>query len=77
MTLSRSSCGSSRAEDSGLLTHKENLPVRSLVLGDIQRVGSEAAYLVGPLRCHGDSEFMSLSTTLHRTHPKICHVSMT
>ncbi|XP_060940143.1 contactin-associated protein-like 4 [Limanda limanda] len=42
------------AEDSGLLTHKESLPVRSLVLGDLQRPGSEAAYLVGPLRCHGD-----------------------
>ncbi|CAB1460602.1 unnamed protein product [Pleuronectes platessa] len=32
------------AEDSGLLTHKESLPVRSLVLGDLQRPGSEAAY---------------------------------
>uniref|UniRef100_A0A4W6C9I6 Contactin associated protein like 3 n=1 Tax=Lates calcarifer TaxID=8187 RepID=A0A4W6C9I6_LATCA len=42
------------AEDSGLLVHKESLPVRSLVLGDIQRPGSEAAYRVGPLRCHGD-----------------------
>ncbi|AWP03642.1 putative contactin-associated protein-like 4 [Scophthalmus maximus] len=42
------------AADSGLLTHKESLPVRSLVLGDIQRPGSEAAYRVGPLRCHGD-----------------------
>ncbi|KAM9350204.1 contactin-associated protein-like 4 [Symphorus nematophorus] len=45
------------AEDSGLLTHKENLPIRSLVLGDIQRPGSEAAYRVGPLRCHGDKNF--------------------
>ncbi|KAM3850375.1 contactin-associated protein-like 4, partial [Diretmus argenteus] len=45
------------ANDSGLLTHKENLPVRSLVLGDIQRPGSEAAYRVGPLRCHGDKNF--------------------
>ncbi|XP_068599937.1 contactin-associated protein-like 4 [Brachionichthys hirsutus] len=44
-----------RANDSGLLTHKETLPVRSLVLGDIQRPGSEAAYRVGPLRCHGDN----------------------
>ncbi|CAG5896352.1 unnamed protein product [Menidia menidia] len=44
-------------EDSGLLTHKENLPVRSLVLGDIQRPGSEAAYRVGPLQCHGDKNF--------------------
>uniref|UniRef100_A0A669B6Z9 Contactin-associated protein-like 4 n=1 Tax=Oreochromis niloticus TaxID=8128 RepID=A0A669B6Z9_ORENI len=40
--------------DSGLLTHKETLPVRSLVLGDIQRHGSESTYKVGPLRCHGD-----------------------
>ncbi|KAF7655233.1 hypothetical protein LDENG_00059110, partial [Lucifuga dentata] len=43
--------------DSGLLTHKETLPVRSLVLGDIQQPGSEAAYRVGPLRCHGDKNF--------------------
>uniref|UniRef100_A0A3B4U295 Contactin-associated protein-like 4 n=1 Tax=Seriola dumerili TaxID=41447 RepID=A0A3B4U295_SERDU len=42
---------------SGLLTHKESLPVRSLVLGDIQRPGSEAAYKVGPFRCHGDKNF--------------------
>nr|XP_020457518.1 contactin-associated protein-like 4 [Monopterus albus] len=42
------------AKDSGLLTHKETLPVRSLVLGDIHRPGSESAYRVGPLRCHGD-----------------------
>uniref|UniRef100_A0A665VD77 Contactin associated protein like 3 n=1 Tax=Echeneis naucrates TaxID=173247 RepID=A0A665VD77_ECHNA len=45
------------ANDSGLLTHKESLPVRSLVVGDIQRPGSEAAYRVGPLRCHGDKNF--------------------
>ncbi|CAB1423252.1 unnamed protein product [Pleuronectes platessa] len=45
------------AEDSGLLTHKESLPVRSLVLGDLQRPGSEAAYRVGPLRCKGDKSF--------------------
>uniref|UniRef100_A0A665XFZ5 Contactin associated protein like 3 n=1 Tax=Echeneis naucrates TaxID=173247 RepID=A0A665XFZ5_ECHNA len=45
------------AEDSGLVSHKESLPVRSLVLGDIQRPGSEAAYKVGPLRCHGDKNF--------------------
>ncbi|KAM6919785.1 LOW QUALITY PROTEIN: contactin-associated protein-like 4 [Lycodopsis pacificus] len=41
-------------EDSGLLTHEESLPVRSLVLGDIQRPESEAAYRVGPLSCYGD-----------------------
>ncbi|XP_034035381.1 contactin-associated protein-like 4 [Thalassophryne amazonica] len=43
--------------DSGLLTDKETLPVRSLVLGDMQRAGSEAAYKVGPLRCYGDKNF--------------------
>ncbi|XP_072246689.1 contactin-associated protein-like 4 [Leuresthes tenuis] len=42
------------ANDSGLLTHKEFLPVRSLVLSDIQKPGSDGAYKVGPLRCHGD-----------------------
>ncbi|KAM8859383.1 contactin-associated protein-like 4 isoform 2-T7 [Spinachia spinachia] len=42
------------AHDSGLLTHKQTLPVRSLVLGDVHRPGSEGAYRVGPLRCHGD-----------------------
>ncbi|XP_067331445.1 contactin-associated protein-like 4 isoform X2 [Channa argus] len=44
-------------EDSGLLIHKDSLPLRSLVLGDIRRPGSEAAYRVGPLRCHGDKNF--------------------
>ncbi|XP_029001997.1 contactin-associated protein-like 4 [Betta splendens] len=43
--------------DSGLLTHKETLPVRSVVLGDVHRPGSEAAYRVGPLHCHGDKNF--------------------
>ncbi|XP_034537061.1 contactin-associated protein-like 4 [Notolabrus celidotus] len=50
-------CDADRTEwtnDSGLLTHKETLPVRSLVLGDVQRPGSESAYRVGHLRCHGD-----------------------
>ncbi|KAM3605321.1 uncharacterized protein V6R79_023831 [Siganus canaliculatus] len=45
------------AEDSGLLIDKDSLPVRSLVLGDVHRPGSEAAYRVGPLRCHGDKNF--------------------
>uniref|UniRef100_A0A3B5M2N0 Uncharacterized protein n=1 Tax=Xiphophorus couchianus TaxID=32473 RepID=A0A3B5M2N0_9TELE len=42
------------SSDSGLLTHKESLPVRSLVLGDVRRPGSESSYQVGPLRCYGD-----------------------
>ncbi|KAM9789461.1 contactin-associated protein-like 4 [Neosynchiropus ocellatus] len=44
-------------EDSGLLTQKDSLPVRSLLLGDVRRPGSEAAYRVGPLRCRGDKSF--------------------
>ncbi|KAG7279632.1 hypothetical protein CRUP_019369 [Coryphaenoides rupestris] len=48
------------AIDSGLLTHKESLPVRSVVVGDVQRAGSEAAYRVGPLRCHGDNNFWNM-----------------
>ncbi|XP_069007196.1 contactin-associated protein-like 4 [Embiotoca jacksoni] len=44
-------------EDTGLLARKESLPVRSLVLGDLQRPGTEAAYRVGPLHCHGDKSF--------------------
>lgn len=57
----------SRANDSGLLTHKETLPVRSLVLGDVHRPGSESAYKVGHLRCHGDSKSGSraLNVALH------------
>ncbi|XP_043990407.1 contactin-associated protein-like 4 isoform X1 [Gambusia affinis] len=45
------------SEDSGFISHKESLPVRSLVLGDVQRPGSEAAYRVGSLQCHGDKNF--------------------
>ncbi|XP_033821141.1 contactin-associated protein-like 4 [Periophthalmus magnuspinnatus] len=43
--------------DSGVLTQKDTLPVRSLLIGDVQRAESEAAYMVGPLRCHGDQNF--------------------
>uniref|UniRef100_A0A8C1W1F5 Contactin associated protein like 3 n=1 Tax=Cyprinus carpio TaxID=7962 RepID=A0A8C1W1F5_CYPCA len=45
------------SNDSGLLSHKEHLPVRALTVGDINRSGSEAAYRVGPLQCYGDNSF--------------------
>ncbi|XP_052423648.1 contactin-associated protein-like 4 [Carassius gibelio] len=45
------------SNDSGLLSHKEHLPVRALAVGDINRSGSEAAYRVGPLQCYGDNNF--------------------
>lgn len=47
---------SSRESDSGLLTDKGTLPVRSLVLGDVSRPGSESVYRLGHLQCHGDSK---------------------
>ncbi|XP_014862036.1 PREDICTED: contactin-associated protein-like 4 [Poecilia mexicana] len=53
-------CDADRMEwsaDAGFISHKESLPVRSLVLGDVQRPGSEAAYRVGSLQCHGDKNF--------------------
>ncbi|CAL8396382.1 unnamed protein product [Boreogadus saida] len=50
------------ANDSGLLTNKETLPLRALVLGDIRRPGSEAAYRVGPLRCHGDKSYWNAAS---------------
>lgn len=65
-----------RAEDSGLLTDKESLPVRSLVLGDIQKPGSEAAYMVGSLRCHGDSEFSSNCLIKWQTYPAYTETRM-
>uniref|UniRef100_A0A8C3A515 Contactin associated protein like 3 n=1 Tax=Cyclopterus lumpus TaxID=8103 RepID=A0A8C3A515_CYCLU len=54
-------CNCDADRDSGLLTHTESLPVRSLLLGDIQRPESEAAYRVGPLRCHGDKNFWNVA----------------
>ncbi|XP_076876738.1 LOW QUALITY PROTEIN: contactin-associated protein-like 5 [Brachyhypopomus gauderio] len=45
------------ADDSGVLSHKDHLPVRLLAVGDINRPGSEAAYRVGPLQCYGDKDF--------------------
>lgn len=59
----------SRVNDSGLLTHKETLPVRSLVLGDVQRPDSESAYILGHLRCHGDSKS---NVTLYNTGVLTC-----
>uniref|UniRef100_A0A8C9V3J7 Contactin associated protein family member 3 n=1 Tax=Scleropages formosus TaxID=113540 RepID=A0A8C9V3J7_SCLFO len=43
--------------DSGILSFKEHLPVTKIAFGDINRVGSEAAYKVGHLQCHGDKNF--------------------
>lgn len=44
-----------RANDTGLLSYKDHLPVSQVVIGDTNRTGSQAVYHVGPLRCYGDS----------------------
>ncbi|RXN29086.1 contactin-associated -like 5 [Labeo rohita] len=41
--------------DTGVLSYKEHLPVREIVVGDTYRLGSEAMYIVGPLQCSGDT----------------------
>uniref|UniRef100_A0A8C2DU61 Contactin associated protein-like 5a n=1 Tax=Cyprinus carpio TaxID=7962 RepID=A0A8C2DU61_CYPCA len=48
-------CDADRVEnDTGILSYKEHLPVREIVIGDTYRLGSEAMYVVGPLQCSGD-----------------------
>lgn len=46
-----------RYSDKGYLDFRDHLPVRKVVVGDTNRTGSEAKFSVGPLRCHGDSDF--------------------
>ncbi|NXR50509.1 CNTP1 protein, partial [Hippolais icterina] len=40
--------------DKGLLTFVDHLPVTQVVVGDTNRTGSEAQFMLGPLRCYGD-----------------------
>lgn len=37
-----------------MLSYKEHLPVSQIVVGDVDRPGSEAKISVGPVRCQGD-----------------------
>ncbi|KAI1242965.1 Contactin-associated protein-like 2, partial [Lamprotornis superbus] len=47
-------CCSAQRKDSGMLSYKEHLPVSQVVVGDLDRPGSEAKVSVGPVRCQGD-----------------------
>ncbi|XP_041670112.1 contactin-associated protein-like 2 [Cheilinus undulatus] len=49
-------------EDSGLLINKEHLPVSQVAVGDTNRPGSEAKLTVGPLRCHGDTNYWNAAS---------------
>lgn len=53
-----------RYSDKGYLDFRDHLPVRRVVVGDTNRTGSEAHFTVGPLRCHGDSEFNIMDTVM-------------
>lgn len=48
---------SCRANDTGLLSYKEHLPLSQIVIGDTNRTGSRAVVHAGPLRCYGDSRW--------------------
>ncbi|MBN3282086.1 CNTP5 protein, partial [Polyodon spathula] len=50
------------ANDTGLLSYKEHLPVNQMVIGDTSRTGSEAVYRVGPLRCYGDRNYWNAAS---------------
>ncbi|KAF7484792.1 hypothetical protein GHT09_003689 [Marmota monax] len=41
--------------DTGVLSHKEHLPVTQVMMTDAGRPHSEAAYTLGPLLCRGDT----------------------
>ncbi|KAJ8380943.1 hypothetical protein SKAU_G00017210 [Synaphobranchus kaupii] len=49
--------GKEWTNDSGLLSFKEHLPITKIAFGDLNRTGSEAAFKVGHLQCHGDKNF--------------------
>uniref|UniRef100_A0A3P8ZH66 Contactin associated protein-like 5a n=1 Tax=Esox lucius TaxID=8010 RepID=A0A3P8ZH66_ESOLU len=59
------------ANDTGVLSYKEHLPVSEIVIGDTNRTFSEALYRIGPLRCYGDkstwnaASFYQESSYLH------------
>ncbi|KAF3695191.1 Contactin-associated protein-like 5 Cell recognition molecule Caspr5 Precursor [Channa argus] len=42
------------ANDSGILSYKDHLPLSQIVIADTNRTGSEAVYHIGPLSCYGD-----------------------
>ncbi|KAM9851148.1 contactin-associated protein-like 5 [Aulostomus maculatus] len=50
------------ANDSGVLSYKDHLPLRRLAVGDTNRTGSEAVYRVGPLRCYGDKSMWNAAS---------------
>uniref|UniRef100_A0A8C9SSW0 Contactin-associated protein-like 5 n=1 Tax=Scleropages formosus TaxID=113540 RepID=A0A8C9SSW0_SCLFO len=50
------------ANDTGILSYKDHLPVSEITIGDTNRTGSEAAYRIGPLHCYGDRFFWNAAS---------------
>ncbi|XP_028629685.1 contactin-associated protein like 5-1 isoform X3 [Grammomys surdaster] len=59
------------ANDTGLFSFKDHLPVTQIIITDTNRSNSEAAWRIGPLRCYGDRHFwnaVSFSTEASYLH---------
>ncbi|XP_038597328.1 LOW QUALITY PROTEIN: contactin-associated protein-like 5 [Tachyglossus aculeatus] len=50
------------ANDTGLLSFKDHLPVTQIVITDTNRSNSEAAWRIGPLRCYGDRHYWNAAS---------------
>uniref|UniRef100_A0A8C7XTA9 Contactin associated protein family member 5a n=1 Tax=Oryzias sinensis TaxID=183150 RepID=A0A8C7XTA9_9TELE len=50
------------ANDTGLLSYKEHLPLSQIVIGDTNRTGSRAVVHAGPLRCYGDKSIWNAAS---------------
>uniref|UniRef100_A0A8P4GQ38 Contactin associated protein-like 5a n=1 Tax=Dicentrarchus labrax TaxID=13489 RepID=A0A8P4GQ38_DICLA len=50
------------ANDTGVLSYKDHLPMSHIVIGDTNRTGSEAIYRIGPLRCYGDKSIWNAAS---------------
>uniref|UniRef100_A0A671Z3H7 Contactin associated protein family member 5 n=1 Tax=Sparus aurata TaxID=8175 RepID=A0A671Z3H7_SPAAU len=50
------------ANDTGVLSYKDHLPVSQIVIGDTNRTGSQAVYHIGPLRCYGDKSIWNAAS---------------
>ncbi|GCB68942.1 hypothetical protein scyTo_0012341 [Scyliorhinus torazame] len=55
-------CPIPQANDTGLLSYKDHLPLTQLIIGDTNRTDSKAAYRLGPLRCNGDNNYWNAAS---------------
>ncbi|KAI2659090.1 Contactin-associated protein-like 4 [Labeo rohita] len=49
--------GVQQANDTGVLSYKDHLPLSEIAIGDTNRTNSQAELQIGPLRCYGDRFF--------------------